>query len=183
MSDDFMAKLAGAKLPRHSVPICLRGDLQAEFERLSRELQEADQEDLAGGGMEQVPASLELAQRIEALRLEMREGTYDFVVQTLPGPAYRDLKAKYPPRQDDDGKIIDEDRYIDANVDEFLLPLFRASLVDPVLDDAAWAKTDAALSDGQYQQLLGAAVAVNKGGVNIPFSGAALRRLRSTASE
>ncbi|GAA2696541.1 hypothetical protein [Actinoplanes palleronii] len=183
MSEDYMAKLAGAKGARRSVPICLRGDLQAQFEHLQRELEDAERAQLHGSGMEEAPAAVELSQQIQELREQMREATYDFVVQALPAPDFRALKAKYPPRTDDAGDIIDQDRFLDANVDDLLLPLFRASLVDPVLDDAAWAKTDAALSDGQYQQLLSAALGVNKGEVNIPFSPAALRRLASSGSE
>lgn len=180
---DYKTMLAAAKRSRRSVPICLRGDLVAEFEQLQRQLEEAERQGLAAGGIEEVPAAQQLAERIEALREQMQASTYPFVVEALPGPAYRTLKAAHPPRQGEDGEIVDDDKFLDANYDTFLLPLFRASLVDPVLDDAGWDETDAALSDGQYNQLLSAALQVNRGGVDVPFSPAASRRLRSTEAE
>lgn len=181
MSTDFREKLKRAKLPRRSVEICLAGDLVAEFERLSRELEQASQRP-AVDSIEGDSGMLEIAQRIEALRERMRADTEEFIVQALPGPKYRELKAQHPPRQDDDG-VIDDDKFLDANIDTFAEPLLRACLVAPEFDDELWAETVEALTDRQYDDLVNAAIFVNKGSVTVPFSRAASAILSSSGSE
>lgn len=174
---DFKKMLADARLPERSMPVCLRGDLVAEFEELDRQLTEAQRntstsiEDSGAAG---------IAERIEALRVEMREHTYTFRLRALPKKRYRELKAEHPPRKDDDGAVRDEDRLMDANMDALQEPLLRACLVDPVLDDAEWADLVDKLTDRQYSDLVGTAIYVNKGGVDVPFSHAASNLLRSS---
>lgn len=182
---DFKKLLADARLPEHSVPICLRGDLVAEFEQWDRELAEADRSPAAG--MEDAGPAAGIAERMEALRVQMREHTYQFRVRALPKARYRALKALHEPRKDDDsGEVLEEDRYLDANLDTFGEALLKACLVDPVLDDADWQDLfgdDGKLTDQQYGVLVGAAILVNKGGVDVPFSPAALRHRRSSEPE
>jgi hypothetical protein len=179
---DFREKLKRAKLPRRTVEICLAGDQVAEFERLSRELEQASQRP-AVDSIEDDGGMLEIAQRIEALRGQMRADTEEFVVQALPGPKYRELKAQHPPRQDDEGAVIDDDRFLDANLETFAEPLLRACLVAPEFDDELWAETVEALTDRQYEDLVNAAIFVNKGSVTVPFSRAASAILSSSAPE
>jgi hypothetical protein len=85
----FQDKIANAKLPRLTVPICLRGDLVAEIELLDRELVAAGSS--PSTGMEDGARLRELAERIEALRTEMREdgNNHDFILQALPAPSRR----------------------------------------------------------------------------------------------
>jgi hypothetical protein len=176
----FLDKVANAKLAETTVPICLRGDLVAEIERLDREL-------IAAGtgpstGMEDGAHLRDLAERIEALRAEMSadDANHTFVLRALSGPKYRALKAEHPPRLDDNGQVIAEDRITGANVDTIAAPLLRACCVDPVLDDATWRAVEPVLSDGQYNALVEAALLVNQGRVSVPFSRAASRVMRST---
>lgn len=180
----FQEKIANAKLPRLTVPICLRGDLVAEIEQADRELVDAGSLPSAGG-MEDGARLRELAERIEALRAEMREddNNHVFVLEALSGPKYRALKAEHPPRLDDNGEVIAEDRTTGANVDTLAEPLLRACCVDPVLDDATWRTVEPVLSDGQCNELITAALLVNQGTVRVPFSRAASRVMRSTEPE
>lgn len=178
----FKEKLAKAKLPRRTVEICLAGDLVAEFEQLERQLAEAGRVP-ASDSLEDSSGLVAIAEQIEALREQMREATETFVVQALPRPRYRALKAEHPPRQDDEGEVIAEDRFMDANLDTLMEPLFRACLVEPEMDDETWAETVEWLSDRQYDDLMNAAIFVNKGGVSIPFSRAASAILQSSGSE
>jgi hypothetical protein len=64
--------IASAKLPQKTISLVLRGDLQAEWEDLERQLKEAEESDdssaLAGN-----PRTLELAERMEELARTMRE--------------------------------------------------------------------------------------------------------------
>lgn len=181
---NFKDMLAGAKLPQRTLPICLRGDLVGQIEDLERQLAVAEKEaENTTASIEDEPETLRLAQAIDELRAEMREHTYTFVLQALPGPDYRALKDQHPPRETDEGEIRSEDQILDANYDTFLEPLMRACCIDPVLDDETWAQVDPKLSDSQYNQLLGAAYTVNKGAVAVPFSPAASKRLRRNESE
>jgi hypothetical protein len=176
----FQDKIANAKLPRLTVPICLRGDLVAEIEQLDRELVAAGSS--PSTGMEDGARLRELAERIEALRTEMREdgNNHDFILQALPTRDYRALKAQHPPRLDDDGDVVAEDHVLRANIDTLAEPLLRACCVDPVLDDATWRSVEPILSDGQYDDLVKAAIVVNQGAVRVPFSRAASKVMRST---
>jgi hypothetical protein len=176
----FQDKIANAKLPRLTVPICLRGDLVAEIERLDRELVAASSS--PSTGMEDGARLRELAERIEDLRTEMREdgNNHDFVLQALPGRDYRALKAQHPPRLDDEGDVVAGDRLLGANIDTLAEPLLRACCVDPELDDATWRSLEPVLTDGQYDQLVNAALLVNQGKVTVPFSRAASKVMRST---
>lgn len=178
----FAEKLAKAKLPRRTVEICLAGDLVAEFENLERQLDEAARRP-ASDSIEDDGGVTAIAEQMEALRQQMREDSHTFVVQALPRPAYQRLKDEHPPRESEDGEIRREDVILDANYDTFLTPLLRASLVDPVLDDATWADLESKISDSQFNALVNAAVTVNKGGLSVPFSRAASAILSSSGSE
>jgi hypothetical protein len=177
---DFKKLLADAQLPERTVPVCLRGDLVAEWEDLERQL--ADLRRGAGTGMEDGGGAA-IAERMEHLRTVMREHTYQFRLRALPKRQYRELKAQHPPRKTDSGEILDEDRFLDADLDGLSEPLLRACLVDPVLDDSDWADLMDKLTDRQYSDLVGTAIMVNRGGVDIPFSSAASSLLKSSGSE
>jgi hypothetical protein len=180
MTADFDALLDGAKLPEKTVPVCLRGDLAAEFEELDRQLTEAQRkqsDSLDGSG---VGALLD---RMEALQAEMREHTYLFRLRAMPKPKFRALIAAHPPRRGDDGELVDGDRLMGVDTETFWDALIRACLIDPVLDDEKWRRTEAALTDKQYEQLSDAAWGLNRGEVDIPFSLAASRINRVSADE
>lgn len=178
----YAEKLKRARKPRRTVDICLAGDLIAEYERLEKQLAEAQQAPV-GQSMEDSGARVEIAEKIEALRTEMRAFTEEFVLEALSGKKYRALKAEHPPRQNDEGEVIDSDRALDVNMDEFAGPLIRACLVSPVLDDEEWAATEEALTDRQWDDLVAASIWANEGRVNIPFSRAASAILASSEPE
>lgn len=180
----FKQMLDGAKPHQRTVPICLRGDLVGQIEDLERQLADAEKSGSIGAdSIESEPDTLRLAREIEDLRTEMQDSTYTFVLQALRTTEYRALKDKHPPRENDEGEVVAEDRVIDANYDTFLEPLLRACCVDPVLDDETWAETEPKLSDNQYTQLLTLAYYANAGTVNVPFSRAASRHLQKSDSE
>lgn len=180
---DFKDMLKDAKPLRRTVPICLRGDLVAKFEELERQLTEAERETQGTLSIEDELPALRIAREMEDIRDQMREHTYTFVIEAMPGPEYRSLKAKHPPRIGEDAEIVAEDRIIDADYTTFFEPLLRACCVDPFLDDETWADLEPKLSDQQYNELAGMALYVNRGRVDIPFSQAASRHLQRNASE
>jgi len=178
---DFAALLAGAKLPERTVPICLRGDLVAEHEQLNEHLELLEQkavDSLAGNG------GAELAERIEALEAEMRASTYPFRLRALPRREYRAFKAKFPPRTNEAGDVVEKrDQIVDFDADAGAPTLIRSSIVDPELDDAAWATLEESLTDRQYDDLFTAAWLLNRGDVDVPFSRAASRLNRLTGAD
>ena len=179
----FKEKLSRARKPRRTVDICLAGDLVAEFAELEKQLKEATKEQAASYSLEDTGGAVELAERMEALRQEIREQVEPFVIQGLPGTTYRALKAQFPPREREDGQLVDSDRQLNTNVDDLAEPLIRACLVEPELDDQTWAETMEALTDGQWEELFAAAILVNEGRLTVPFSRAASAILQTSAHE
>jgi hypothetical protein len=196
---DVKAMLKAAKLPEDSVPICLRGDLQAQFEQAERELAEAEarrkaNDSLAGDG------SREIAERIESLREQMHENTVDFVFRALHRHAWKALRDRHPPRCKEDGSPDERDMFVGVNLDTIFDELIRSCLVEPVLDEEDWRVLlgdsdeqrarreaggepveDGTLTDRQWNQLADAAWTLNRGEVSVPFSRAASKILHSAS--
>ncbi|MER7361943.1 hypothetical protein [Nonomuraea wenchangensis] len=163
------------KRPEKTVPICLAGDLQAEFEDLERDLQIARDQPaegtLAGGAN---PMATQIAQQIMELRERMREYTTVFRFRGKPRKEYSDILAACPPS--------DEDREKGAEVDweKFSVALVSACAVEPVMSvDEAGQLADE-LTQAQWDSLVTAAFAVNKRDVDVPFSFAASAILQNS---
>ncbi|MFL6138799.1 MAG: hypothetical protein ACJ74O_13500 [Frankiaceae bacterium] len=164
---DLDALLNEAALPTTTVPICLRGDLQARFELAERQLADGQRQ----GGSDSLASGADarrIAEQIEALSGEMTAATVTFTLRAMPRPDWRAFVAKHPPR---DG--VKEDAALGLNNDTFWDALIRDSVIDPQLDDARWAKLAPVLTDGQYDRLTDAAWALNRRDVVPPRSRAA----------
>lgn len=180
MSADYKAMRKAARLPERTVPICFRGDLIADFEALERQLEEAqkasaDSLDTGTG---------ELLERMDAIQAEMRENTYPVRLRAMDFRFYNALVAKHPPRRDDDGAVLEDDSHLRVNTETFWEPLLRASIVDPELpthDD--WEDFVAGITDYQYNELAVAALNLNRGKVDVPFSLAASSMKRTSGGE
>lgn len=176
MTKSIKEKLAAAKLPEKPVPLCLRGDLQAQFEEMERQLAAAEKGNsgsLAGNGTRPI------AEQIEALRNEMLEHTIDFRLRAMPRPEFKAFVAEHPPRKTEDGGIDDRDKWIGVNTETFFDALVRSSVFEPELDDEDWATLDVALTDWQFEQLSDTAWGLNRREVDVPFSRAASKILGS----
>ncbi|MGW5556849.1 hypothetical protein ACWER9_06455 [Micromonospora sp. NPDC003944] len=180
---DFQILLAGARLPEATVPVCLRGDLTAEFEDLERQLDQAQRETLAS--LEDQSSANGIAERMEHVRQEMLQHTYQFRLRAMPRPAWRSFIAEHPPRKDtESGAVVEQDRGVGVNTETFFDELVRRSVVDPQLTDDEWKLLlDQALTDRQFDTLSSAAWGLNRRDVDVPFSLAASRMTRSTAPE
>lgn len=187
---DFKAIAARAKLPEKTVPICMAGDLVAEFEEIDRQLIAAmkrPSNSLAGSG------TAPLRERLEQLQAEMEENTYVFRLRALPRttkpgddrPSWRALMDAHPPRQDAEGSLDIGDVQSGVNRETFFEPFLRASIVDPVMTDEEFAENieGGNLTDRQYDQLVKVAWDLNQGTVDIPFSRAALLESRISSDE
>lgn len=155
--------------PETTVELCLRGDLQAEFEDLSRLLNEqpgrSDDTDPDARIATKDPR-VALAQRMEKLREQMQDAMIVIRFRALKRAEYRRFLSEYPARDKDQ-----IDGVLGYNYDTGGEALMRACLVSPELSDAEWRTlVDEVLTDGQYEQLVVAAGTVNRGRVNVPFS-------------
>lgn len=166
-------------LPEKTVPVCLAGKLQAEFELAERELAEAEQtpgDSLAGNGAAQI------AQRIEELRGQMKAKTADFRLRALDRKKWHKLKADHPPRKDDEGGVHPEDKWTGVNTETFFPAAVRACLIDPELDEHDWEVLDAKLTFNQFDNLAAAVWVLNATEVDVPFSLAVSKMLRSASA-
>lgn len=152
-----------AKLPEKTVPLCLRGDLQSEYEGLERELKHAKNANAGtlAGTSEDAKALEEL---MSGLREQMRENTHVFTLRGLPKKKYSDLVAKHPAR--------DEDRMnrLDHNAETFPTVLIQACCIDPVMTLTEVEELcDEILTQGQWDALFIAAYLLNRSDVEVPI--------------
>ncbi|WP_157253214.1 hypothetical protein [Nonomuraea typhae] len=167
--------LTKVRRPEKTVPICLAGDLQAEFEDLDRDLAIAREQPadgtLAGGGN---PLATQLAHQIMELRERMREHTTVFRFRGLPRKAFSDLVAAHPPSDED------KETGNDVNWETFGVALVSACAVEPEMTEAETGQLADALTQAQWDSLFAAAWSVNKRDVDVPFSYAASAVLQSS---
>jgi hypothetical protein len=180
---EVKARIVGARRAERMVPIPMRGDLAAQCEQLERELQDLELDTSGpGASLGGNPQAREIAERIEALREEMRDSILVFTLRALPArrakggkPSFTQLKDSHPPRE---GNALDKENGV--NMDEFNEELLKHSIVDPVLDDEMWEALLGNLSDGTYTLLIGNCYGVNQSDTDIPFSVAASQILKSS---
>lgn len=180
-----------AKLPERSVSICLDQGLQAEYEGLERELAALlklpDESSLGDN------PRVEKAEEMAALEDRMRSRSVDFVFRALPRRKFTALLKAHPPREDD---LFDKNQ--GYNTDTFYEDLIRRCSVSPELDADDWTnligrdadpddpedeEVDGVLSSAQYDMISNTAWMVNRRDVDIPFSPAASRLLRTSSPE
>lgn len=160
---------ADAKLPRRAVPICLRGDLVAEWQDLERRFKQAqataDDDTLASKNSAE---AIELAQQMADLEKQMRAATRTFRLQGLPRSKWRELLKAHPPREDSP-----EDQQAEFNRDTFGVAALAACCTMPTITPAQAEKLVDVLTDGQWTELFAHIWTMNTGRVEIPFSLAA----------
>lgn len=154
--------LAAAKLPERTVPLCLRGDLQAEFEDLERQLKaaELDEEDSLAGGVK----ARDLAERIETVRQEMAEHTQVFRLRGLGARRYSDLLAKHQPTE------AQAREGLDVNPETFPAALVAACAADPEMSLEQAERLSEVITHRQWEDLVNTALACNRQAVDVPFS-------------
>ncbi|ETK36124.1 hypothetical protein [Microbispora sp. ATCC PTA-5024] len=159
--DEIKAK---AKLPTKAVPLCLRGDLQAEYEGLERDLQLLKDRQKRGGTLSGTSDELRaLEEKMAVLREEMQDSTQTFTMRALSKKQFSDLKAAKPPREEDkaDG--------LDYNGETFPVALVAACLVDPALTVPQVEElVDTVFTQGQWDLLFWQGLLLNRGTVDIP---------------
>lgn len=162
--------LASAKLVEKSVTLCLRGDLQAKYEEVERQLAAAMRSPMSetlGGDPEQK----RLAAESEAIRAEIADAEVTFTFRALPARRWSDLMAEHPARQGKNEGF---------NLETLPDALIAACSVEPAMTLEEVQKLCDALSNAQFQSLFECAWSCNQTALDVPFSGLALRVLRAS---
>lgn len=170
------AILEGAKKPEDHVPLCLRGDLQAEWEKLESELQAEDRAEVDTLAKPVTKRAKELADQVRALQAEMEKSTVVLTLRAMDRAPWKELRAAHPPRPD-----AAMDWRLGFNEETFYDALIAKSVVDPVFDEERLVKLLDSLTSGQFDKLANAAWALNRSDVSAPFSATASRIAASSA--
>jgi hypothetical protein len=171
-------RLKAAKLPERTVDLCLRGDLQAEFEDLERQLaQQVAADQAAGPRLNSSPAARRIAKQIEDLRERMREETIILRMRALTRRAWGELQKQHPPRKDEA-----DDEQLGFNPDTFIPAAIKACTYEPSdLDDETWDELlDERITEQQFVALQNTMMALNVRPVSVPNSYAASRLLQGS---
>jgi hypothetical protein len=170
-------KLRAAKLPERTVELCLRGDLQAEWEDLHRQLAEVEARQAIDKRLNPGGERKQIAGQIETLEEQMRADTIVFRMRALSRKAWNALLKEHPPRKDDD-----TDAVLGYNLDTFMAGAIRACTYAPDdLDEETWNDLlDESLTEHQFASLQNAVLALNVRQVSVPNSSAASRILRAS---
>lgn len=188
-------RVRNARLPERTVDVCLRGDLQAEWEDLHRQLADVEAAAAKDKRLNGDKHARGIAQRILAVQDRMREDTIVFRMRGLPGKQWDALLKAHPPRPDNDS-----DAQLGYNTDEFIAALVKTCTYLPDdLDEDTWRELlgdndterarrqranlpveDGKLTEWQQRELQDGALAVNVRKVNVPNSFAASRLTRSS---
>jgi len=168
------ALLASGKRPEKSIPVCLRADLQAEYDDLDQQLQEAQKarRGMLTGGSD----GPGIAERMAEVREEMQDAVVQFRLRALPPKQFRKLLAAHP--STDAKKLFDDETFGPA--------ILKASTVEPVLSDEQWDRLvgdDGSLSAGQYDKLVDGSWVLNKQDIAVPFSQLASTVTRGSAAK
>lgn len=158
--------IQNARPAERTLPLCMRGDLQAEWEELHRQLEELGK--TAGrDSLNPPPAAVELRERILAVQEEMAAGTVVFRVRAMGKKAYNEAVTNNPPRP---GNAFDNEPHVGYNIEAVEREQVRQGIVFPELDDATFAHLEDTLTQWQWGQLVRTANEVNLGPVTVPFS-------------
>lgn len=171
---DVSKLLASAKRPERTVVLCMRGDLQADWEDLDRKLIAARTQRVAtlAGGTEEEAG---FAAKIQELEAEMAENSITFRLRALPRRQFLELTQAHPPRAGDE-----RDKSIGLNADTYYDALIGACLLEPELEQDELTEFLDLLTSRQFEELMEAAWNLNRGDVSVPFSYTASRTTRSS---
>lgn len=181
-------KLAAAKRAQDAFTIYMPGPLKAEWNRVSEEFDRENRK-VATGMLNEGAAKQKLAAQMARLEDQMREDAIEVTLEALrrqrtpatPKDAitWNELVKKHPPRKGKDGKPLPEDSP-GVNMETFPEALIKLSVVDPEFTEEMWEQLlGEVMNDAQYDQLFAKCWRLNKSGIDVPFSSAALRTLSS----
>lgn len=174
-------------LPETDVPLCMKGSLQAAYEKAQRDLEEAETRPARGRRLAEGDPTRVLRERLDDLAEQMQPYILAVRLRALERPAFRKLRAAHPPRQDD-GKVMDVDLAVGVNIETFFDALLRASVlgavdgedVEPISDSDVDMLLEKRISDGQWKTLADSAWSINRRDVDVPFLPSSLLPTRNS---
>jgi hypothetical protein len=173
---DIEQIIASAKRPETTVPLCMRGDLQAVWEQLDRDFDTADKEitdEVTNGGSP--VRAVKIAKQMEELEREMRDSIVVFTLRGLPRTRWKELAEAHPPIEGvDEGEV---------NEEGFVTEMISECCVKPAMTVEQASRLQDQLTDGQWQELATASWQLNKSMISVPYSLAASTRLAISAAE
>lgn len=156
-------RLAAAKPAERSVEVCLRGDLRAEHDALTRELKR-----IRAGAVQSLAGQADeakVAQTIQALEAQMADEMLTVTVRALSRMDWRKLVEQHPPRQGNDG-----DRVLGADFAALMDEATPRCVVDPEMDAEDWERLNEVLASGDWDRIYTAVWEVNREGGDVPKS-------------
>lgn len=162
MIEDIESIIARVKRPEKSVPLCLDGDLVAEYERLETTLVDA----VPAASLGDDNSAEAIVEQMRVLHERMVERRAWFHFRGLDDRPWSDLKAQLPVQQPGQSK---EDH--EAEYHLWKCSLVSASCYEPVMSAEQADRLFRTLTDEQRDALFAAAWGVNvTRGKTIPFS-------------
>lgn len=170
------------KRPERTVDLCLDASVQADWEQAERDLVEARQrpsQSLVGN-----TDVTRLAEKIRGLEEAMRESVVHFRLRALPRSEWAAILARHPAGDDEMDKRFGADR---ASFFEEVIPASIVGVTDNEGESVKfdptkeWGDLADNMTDRQYSDFVDAALILNRGEVNTPFSPAASRILRASS--
>lgn len=168
-----MSKL-GIKRPTTSVPLVTNLELLDEYDRATEALERL-QKNARPDRMTGDPELRAAGEAVRALEDKMHESTAMVKLRALKRTRWAELEEQHPAREDND-----LDKQYGVNVDSFFDAVLPECIVevsmkgskkkidfDPATD---WAELSEDMSDGQYARFITAALALNRGAAEVPFS-------------
>lgn len=160
---DLTALLSAARLPERTVDLCLRGDLQAEWEALQQDLENARRS--AGESLAAGVDGAEIEEQIRELEATMAAAVLTARLRAVSRGTFQAMALAHPPRPDNQ-----RDQLYGFNIETFNADLIRLCWAEPALDDEQWAQLMAVLTPGQYRLLADTCEVLNHSPVDLPFS-------------
>lgn len=163
--------LGAIKVPVRSVSICLDGDLRAEHDDLTRELERLRRK---AGGKDSNEAR-QVAEQIKAVEARMQDSETVFKFRGLTKNGIRKLFERFPAPDPNPENL----RW---NVHEGASALLAESAIEPTMTVAQADKLADAVDDGVWTELVNAAWVASTGSTTVPFSVRASAMTSVTAS-
>lgn len=149
--------LSSYRPPEQIVSITVRGDLLGDLSRLEDELSRLREAQSDGNASLSDSDVIATAEKITALRHEVRASSREFRITSIGDRAWADLMVKHPPSDSD------KEEGMPWNVETFYADALSQSLADPRLTVAEADKLLEVLSATQVRKLVGAMLNVNGG--------------------
>jgi hypothetical protein len=174
---DIEQIITSARRPETTVPLCMRGDLQAVWEQLDRDFDTADKEitdEVTEGGSPVL--AVKIAKQMAEVEREMRDSTVIFILRGLSRSQWQEIVKENPPIEgvDEEGAEVNEESFVTA--------MIAQCCADPSMTIEQAKRLHDEVTDGQWQSLATAAWQVNKNTPTVPYSLAASTRLAISAT-